>query len=223
MGIVEGLLEGEEDGNSTGVVLGLAEGVEVGVSLGYTEGLLEGEKDGMAVGVSLGFELGLLVGQGVPPLPLPFPLPLDGGTPSTHVGGGTVGLGVGSTQFPHPQQVNGQVSFTSALSQYLLILSILDDSHPHRFLSFTPGLATDSLLISKYPLVSWQSSSARHNENKLRNAPRKMIDVFISLQFFNYENSNVFQQDLLLKSNLLPAGSTFLWICYHSFSKKLSC
>ena len=158
------------------MALGPAEGVDVGISLGYTEGLLEGEKDGKAVGVSLGFALGLLVGQGVPPLPLP---PLDGGTPSTQVGGGTVGLGVGSTQFPHSQQVNGQVSFTSALSQYLLILSILDDSHPHFLVNFSPGLEMDSLLISKDPLVSWQSSSAKHNERALKSVPRKRIEVFI--------------------------------------------
>ena len=79
--------------------------------------------------------------------PLPFPLE-----------GADVGIldgdGVGSSQLPHSQQVNGQVSFTSSLSQYLLILSIFAASHPQPLTSFCPGLIIDSLLISNVPLVS---------------------------------------------------------------------
>ena len=158
LGSTEGLANGLLDGNFEGVEDGIAEGSFEGSGEGNADGLAVGLGEGNAVGVTLGVALGILVGHGVPPFPLPFPL--EGGVPSTHVGGGTVGDGVGSTQFPHSQQVNGQVFFTSALSQYLLILSIFVASHPQPLTSFCPGLIIDSLLISNVPLVSWQSSSA---------------------------------------------------------------
>jgi len=166
-GLVEGLSLGEKlgstEGLATGLLVGNIEGVEDGIAEGSFEGSREGNAEGLAVGlaegnavgVTLGVALGVLVGHGVPPFPLPpLPFPLEGGVPSTQVGGGTVGDGVGSTQFPHSQQVNGQVTFTSALSQYLLILSIFVASHPQRFSIFCPGLAIESLLISNVPLVS---------------------------------------------------------------------
>ena len=91
----------------------------MGVAVGVTVGTLVGTSEGKALGKEE--TLGVLVGHGVPPLPFP---PFDGGIPSTHVGGGAVGEGLGSTQFPHSQQVKGHTSFTSSLSQYLLILSM---------------------------------------------------------------------------------------------------
>ena len=142
----------------------------MGVEVGLTDGKSVGSTEGVALGKAE--ILGVLVGHGVPPFPFPFP-PLDGGIPSTHVGGGAVGEGLGSTQFPHSQQVKGQTSFTSSLSQYLLILSIFVDNQPH-FL--TRGTPSKSLLISNEPLVS-SHSSAKHLTKALNK--RKTDDAFI--------------------------------------------